>query len=386
MREPGAARARIVLAGAVLIIAVILVAAFASLRGGTAEAPAFATPDLSNHPIYRDYEFGDHAGIVNFGIQPLWVPTNIIAEAIRRDLVLAEALADQGLELVLHPFLKGADVNFYLERGDLQVAIGGDMPALSAAAHSNALVASLVQFGMCSVVADAPMLMEDLRGRRIGYPFGSNSHYALLQALSSAGLQETDVHLVALDVNEMPGALDRGEIDAFAAWEPTPSNALARFEDQVVIRRSLCSGYMYFSRSFAGQHPEAVRQIVASQVRAMSWMREDEANLLRASRWALQAGQDLSGQAPVLSDRQYAALSRMDALDFSPAAAIPQGDLAPDGRLFREFEFLQALDMIPSTVEWQQVRACFDLDLVEPVIMDARRHQLDLYQYQPSGG
>ena len=45
------------------------------------------------------------------------------------------------------------------------------------------------------------MLIKDLRGKLIGYPFGSNAHYALLQTLSAAGLRETDVHLVRLNVN-----------------------------------------------------------------------------------------------------------------------------------------------------------------------------------------
>ena len=89
-----------------------------------------SSPNLSEHPIYRTYSFGSSDNVVDIGTQPLWVPTCLISEAMRHDNILRDALSERGLEVRFHAFLKGADVNFFLERGELEVAIGGDMPAL----------------------------------------------------------------------------------------------------------------------------------------------------------------------------------------------------------------------------------------------------------------
>lgn len=231
--------------------------------GGRARIPA-PKIDLLADPVYSAYEFGRTDNVIDVGVQPMWIPTNIITEVMKRDMVLKDALARKGLELRFHGFRKGADVNFFLGRGDIEVGVGGDMPALTAAAESNVVVASVIQRGFCSIVARRQMLTTDLEGMRIAYPTGSISHYRLLRLLSSANLDESDVELVAMDVAMMPEALNRNEIDAFAAWEPTPTIALITCERAVVIHRSLSSGYLYFSRSFAQRHPEAMRLIVAA--------------------------------------------------------------------------------------------------------------------------
>lgn len=350
-------------------------------RGQVSDAP-----NLSDHPIYREYEFGQDERIIDFGMQPLWVPTSLISEVMRRDTLLQTSLAELGLRIRFHPFLKGADVNFFMRQGNLEVGIGGDMPALTAAADSKVLVAALIQQGYCSIVAGKPILLRQLRGRRIGYTFGSNSHYALLAALSSAGLGADDVRLVALDVTEMPDALRSGAIDAFSAWEPTPTIALSLSEGPEIIHRRLSPGFMYFARSFANRHPEAVRQFVAAELRAIRWMQARSSNLAQATRWAMEAEQELSGQPSALSVEQYVALAKNDLLGIPDCVpAIPQSDLATDGHLFREFEFLQTLGIIPRTARWEEVQACFDRTVVENVLSHAQEYHLSADDYADEG-
>ena len=331
-------------------------------------------PDLSTHVLYSEYDFGETEDVIDVGIQPLWVPTCIITETMRRDAVLREALARRGLEIRFHSFLKGADVNFFLKRGDVEVAIGGDMPAITAAATCKVVVAALIQQGFVSIVARKHMLLTELKGRRIGYATGSNAHYALLQALASAELAEEDVRLIPLDVNQMPDALAEGTIDAFSAWEPTPTIALTRFEDQVVIHRSLTSGYLYFSRSFAENHAEAIRDVVAAELRATRWLQFRRQNLLEASRWAVEAGRNLAGPMAPLSPEQYVVLARNDLLGHTTRLAIPAADLAPHGRLAAEFQFLKGLGRISKKVGWNDVRSCFDRTIIQEVVSGGWNH------------
>ncbi|CAL9637480.1 ABC transporter substrate-binding protein [Streptomyces sp. Tu 3180] len=60
-----------------------------------------------------------------------------------------------------------------------------------------------------------------LKGRTIGTPFASTSHYSLLAALEAAGLKPSDVKLVDLQPQAVLAAWQRGDIDAAYVWLPT---------------------------------------------------------------------------------------------------------------------------------------------------------------------
>jgi len=363
------------------LAAVLFGGACSSENGGDADLPAKSAPDLSNHRIYSNYDFGKDKSVIDIGTQPIGVSPGIIGEILEHDAVLRAALAELGLELRIHHFLKGADSNFFLHRGDLEVVTGGDMPALTACANMDIVVATLIKKGFSSLVAREHMLMTDLKGTKIGYLFGSNSHFALMQSLEDAGLNESDVHLVPLNVPEMPGALDKGEIDAFSTVEPNTSLALAEYDNFVVIHRSLNTAYLYFAGSFADRNPDAARLIIASQIRSMGWMRESKDNILEASRWTIQSREYLTGKKSTINEHKYAALFKSELLDVSPVAALPAYDLEPGGALFREFLFLKDLGKIPATAKWKKVKASFDLSLIPGILEKAQSNQLETYDF-----
>ncbi len=356
----------------------VLVLVYLLTRGNSRQI--LPESDLSNHPLYGSCDFGDE-GIIDIGTQPVYLPTGVITELMKRDRILHTALSEIGMEMRFHAFLKGADVNFFIERGDLEAGIGGDMPALSAAAESHVLITTVVQQGFTSIVSRKNMTIEGLKGKRIGYAFGSNAHYALLQALDSGGIRENDVHLVPYEVNEMPDALDRGEIDAFSAWKPTPAEAKLQFSDQIAIHRSFASGYLYFSRSFAEQHLGSIYHIVASQLRAIRWLRRNEQNLLEACRLVLQEQYALTGKQALLSPQGYAKVVESDLMETEMISAFTEEDLDPGGRLFTEFEFLKRIGKIRSTVDWQEVRGCFDPEIFERVFSNWKQYRLDAVEY-----
>jgi hypothetical protein len=113
----------------------------------------------------------------------------------------------------------------------------------------------------------------------------------------------------------------------------------------------------------------------------MKWLRNQKENLLRASRWALTAGQDLSGQVPVLSAEQYVALAKSDLLGISFIPIIPRKHLADGGPLHQEFEFLKGLGKIADTAEWDRIRSCFEPSIVEEVLSAGERYRLYAYDH-----
>lgn len=186
-------------------------------------------------------------------------------------------------------------------------------------------------------------------------------------------------------MTDTPDALDGGEIDAFSAWEPTPTVSLIRFDNHRIIQRSLVSGYLYFSASFARNNPEAVDEIVISVIRALQWMGAPTTSPELASTWGYAAAESLESDVSLMSLDQYMDIVSDDVVFNNSDPAIPQRDLEDGGRLHLEFEFLQDLGKIPGSITWEEVKACFDPTIVQRLRAEAAI-QTRNYQYEEATG
>lgn len=336
--------------------------------------------ELSSHPVYSSYRFGSNNKVIDIGTQPLFLP-GVISEVMKRDETLKSVLAEHGVEVRFHSFLKGADVNFFLARGDLEAGIGGDMPTLVACANSYVLVTSLIDQHFVAMVARQTMMIPELKGKRVGYAYGSQAHYTLLEALASEGLGEDDVTMVLMDVDSMPDALHDGSIDAFSAWEPTPAIAMSKYPDLVPIGRTLTTGYLYFSGQFTDNSPEFTRLVVASQLRAMMWITASAENLRMASSWALSAASEMGGDITGISADLLSSVVNEGLLGISSSASINAKSLADNSVLFREFRFLQNLGEVPDNTSWHRLKKCFDLAMVPEITSHAEQYRLNVQDF-----
>lgn len=336
--------------------------------------------DLTRHPLYKNHVFDQTPQTVDLGIQPLWLPSGVVTEVIRRDALLQKELRHLGLEIRFHPFLKGADVNFFLHAGKLEGGIGGDMPTLTACVNDQVQVVSLADLNFTAIVTRHAMLVVDLRGHHIGYAHGSNAHFALLQALTDSGLQESDVTLHNMEVSAMAEQLRKGSIDAFAAWEPTP--AMAVFQDGAQVSyRALSSGYLYFTDDFASRHPQAIRHIIAAQVRALAWLDQSEVHLQQAVGWVIQHVEQLVGKNHPLDQDELTRLAMRGLRNLGLTPLLPETDLARDGPLARAVSFLRQIGKLPAATDWSTVRTCFKPDQVREVLATPQPYRLDQFDY-----
>jgi NitT/TauT family transport system substrate-binding protein len=369
-------------------IALILVAAaiagivFLSVRT-VAKKPADekSIEDLARHPIYSKYQYDKSRGIVHFGIQPLWMPAGNIAEVMSRDAILSEALGKLGLTIRFHPFLKGDDITFFIKRGDLQGGMIGDMPALLAAAALDVIIPAATHQGFDHIVASKTLLISDLKGKRIGYPFGSVSHRTLLEALLSEGMNEDQVSLIPQEVSALPAALKNGLIDAFAAWEPATMSALSQVPSATIIHRSRHLGLVYFTKNFATAHREAMRQILAAEIRAIKWLTDSRKNLAQSCKWVSERSQGLGPEKPAVSSDKCASLiAQVGQMDF--VAVVPERDLRAGGHLHREFEFLKSLGKVSSSVSWLDVSRKLDRSVITEILANRLKYRLDEFRYE----
>jgi sulfonate transport system substrate-binding protein len=77
--------------------------------------------------------------------------------------------------------------------------------------------------------------LQDLRGKRIVVPRNTSAHYYLVAMLRSAGLQESDVTLIAAPATAMAAAVVKGDADAISMWEPESQNAVDALGKDAVI-------------------------------------------------------------------------------------------------------------------------------------------------------
>jgi NitT/TauT family transport system substrate-binding protein len=338
--------------------------------------------DLTTHPVYAAYQFGADDKTIDFGTQPLAVPTGTLAEVIQRDKVLGSLLAEAGYTLKFHSFYKGSDINFFMKRGDLDLAVGGDMPALIAAAQDFGVATALVKQNYSAIITDKITKLEELKGKRVGYAPGSTAHYALMAALKTVDLSDKDLSLVRLNVNEMTGSLAQGKIDAFAAWEPTPTIALKTSPNFRVLHRGLSSSYLYCTQRFFQQKPEIVKLLLASLIRSMRWMTLSTDNLLLASDWSLKAAQRFSGNQNGLTREEYARLIEDGIVKIASSPIIPMSVLREEGQLHNESLFLQQAGKIAPDVAWQPILKNFDRRLMTEVLNNPVQFRLKEYIFE----
>ncbi|UQN28096.1 ABC transporter substrate-binding protein [Brachybacterium kimchii] len=122
--------------------------------------------------------------------------------------------------------------------------------------------------------------LKGLGGKRIAVPFGSTSHFSLLNALQKAGMSGK-VQIVNLSTDAMQAAWQRGEIDAAWVWEPTLGDLAA---DGTVIMSSADTaktGAATYdleagTRDFINKNPEFMKMWGIAQGRGVEMMREDK--------------------------------------------------------------------------------------------------------------
>ena len=131
-----------------------------------------------------------------------------------------------GYKVTYRKLGSGADVIRALASGSVQLGEAGSSPI--AAGLSQGVDISL--FWILDNINDAEALVArdgsnvtsvaGLKGKKIGVPFVSTSHFHTLVALQSAGVNPSDVKIVNLRPPEIAAAWERGDIDATYIWDP----------------------------------------------------------------------------------------------------------------------------------------------------------------------
>ncbi|MFK7859306.1 MAG: ABC transporter substrate-binding protein [Granulosicoccus sp.] len=118
---------------------------------------------------------------------------------------------------------------------------------------------------------------KDLAGKTIAAPFGSTTHYLLLQALADEGINPADMQILDLRPSDIAVAWSRGDIDAAWFWEPNLDKAVKDggniFMTSGIMEKR---GYPTWDvgivmNKFAEAYPDYVEKFVAAECEGIDY-------------------------------------------------------------------------------------------------------------------
>ncbi len=118
---------------------------------------------------------------------------------------------------------------------------------------------------------------KDLAGKTIAAPFGSTTHYLLLQALADEGIDPASMKILDLRPNDIAVAWSRGDIDAAWFWEPNLDKAVKDggniFMTSGIMEKR---GYPTWDvgvvmNEFAAKYPAYVEKFVAAECEGIDY-------------------------------------------------------------------------------------------------------------------
>ena len=177
-----------------------------------------------------------------------------------------------------------------ISSGEAQFASLGEIAMLSAMAQGNTRFYWVgnqdIAPGFEGLVARPGIdSFEDLRGKRIGFPFGSSVELTARMLLRQQGLNpDQDVRLVNLEVGDVPAVFRAGNVDAALIWEPGFSQLKAvegatvlgvDTDTEVYQRFGTMTGpdVLVMGRAWADADPERARRFLAAYFEALDWVK-----------------------------------------------------------------------------------------------------------------
>jgi sulfonate transport system substrate-binding protein len=115
--------------------------------------------------------------------------------------------------------------------------------------------------------------VADLKGKRVAVTRGTDPHIFLVRALAEAGLTEKDITVVPLQHSDGRAALERGDVDAWAGLDPMMAAAEINSGAILFYRKPEANtwGILNVRESFAAEHPDAVKRVIAAYEEARAW-------------------------------------------------------------------------------------------------------------------
>ncbi|WP_237214397.1 ABC transporter substrate-binding protein [Falsiroseomonas oryziterrae] len=189
-----------------------------------------------------------------------------------------------GLDVTVNTGPSGSAMIAFLVGNQINSAYGAEQAGVSAHLVDPNVVAvaeGTALLRWISVVGRNVASMDDLKGKRVGVARGTGSETFWLSVVSRLNLNPADYTIVNVEAPEMVAALERGNIDAFAVWEPWPTRAQRAIQGTRILLSNeqiqIVRNFVYMNRGWAEQNQEATQRLMRSLIQAQEFCDSNQA-------------------------------------------------------------------------------------------------------------
>ncbi len=194
-----------------------------------------------------------------------------------------------GLDVRINTGPSGSAMVAFLVNGQIESAFGSEIAGI--ANHNldpNVIVAAqaarLVRW--IALVGRNIDSLDGLKGKKVGVARGSGGEIFWLAMLDKLKLNPADYTVVNVEAPEMVAALERGNIDAYAVWEPWVTRGLASVKNTKVLRTQegiLEQGvFIYMNLGWIKKNPEPADGFMRALVEATELINKDRPRAAKA--------------------------------------------------------------------------------------------------------
>ncbi|MBI5485210.1 MAG: ABC transporter substrate-binding protein [Deltaproteobacteria bacterium] len=134
--------------------------------------------------------------------------------------------SDAGLSVKVREYAYGKVAMVALLKGEVSLVTAGDLPVvLHSFERSDFVILAMYAFShnhskLISRKDRGITKPSDLKGKKVGLPFGTTTQYFLDTFLNANMISPADLKMLNVPANELPAALADGKVDAIADFEP----------------------------------------------------------------------------------------------------------------------------------------------------------------------
>ena len=217
---------------------------------------------------------------------------NGILLVAKQQQVLEQRLRPLGVSVSWTEFSLGPPMLEALRLGSLDFATVGDAPPIFAqAAHADLVYVAAASSGSSSAAILLPagsnlQTLAELKGKRVAFARATVGHSLIVAALEKAGLTFSDIQPIQLAPADAAAAFARGNVDAWAIWDPYYAIAQAQpgVRELATARDIAPQNSFYLStRGYAQANAPVIQAAIEELSKVAAWSnahRDDVAQLL----------------------------------------------------------------------------------------------------------
>lgn len=210
-------------------------------------------------------------------------PLNVPSIVDEKQGIFTKKMSELGTKVEYVEITSGADQTQALASGDVQVlyAVGATSVVLSAANGADIKVLNTYSRSpeaFCVYAKDETITSpEDLRGKKIAGPVGTNLHELISAYLATADMTLDDVEFVNMTIPDTKAALDGGSIDVALLAGATAYQAQQQGYHLVTNGKGLIDAIIAVAvtEEFYNEYPEVIKAIMESQEEIAAYMKEN---------------------------------------------------------------------------------------------------------------